>query len=321
MPDLPPPIPVPPTPYPPLASSPSESPPLAPDGPRPVFGIIGLGLIGGSMGLDLRQQGYRVVGMSRRDRTCRLAESRGAVDRASTDFSCVAEADLIVLCTPLDVLVPTVEALVPHLRPETVLTDVGSVKQPIVAAIGQDPPSGLAPLWPQFVGGHPMAGTSDQGIEAAQLGLFTDRPYVLTPTEQTPAAAIARVESLVAALGARLYHCSPAEHDRAVAWISHLPVMVSTSLIQACRLESSDRVYQLAQQLASSGFRDTSRVGGGNSELGLLMARYNREALLQSLQAYRQSLDRMIAAVADEDWSQLQGILEQSHGDRPPFVE
>ncbi|NJR71470.1 MAG: prephenate/arogenate dehydrogenase [Synechococcales cyanobacterium CRU_2_2] len=286
--------------------------PHPPYPPAPTLGIIGLGLIGGSLGLDLRRQGYRVLGVSRRDRTCELATTQGAVDQASTDFALMAEADWVVLCTPLDVLVPTVEALRPHLRSGTVLTDVGSVKQPIVEAI--------APLWPNFVGGHPMAGTTDQGIEAAQFGLFVDRPYVLTPTPQTPAGAIAAVEALATALGARLYRCSPEEHDRSVAWISHLPVMVSTSLIQACRLEPSERVCALAQQLASSGFRDTSRVGGGNSELGLLMARYNREALLQSLRAYRQSLDGVMAAVEGEDWPQLQQILEQSHGDRPRFV-
>ncbi len=275
-------------------------------------GIVGLGLIGGSLGLDLRQRGYRVLGVSRRPETCDRAQARGAVDAASDDWALLAAAEVIVLCTPLDVLTQTVEQLRPHLRQETVLTDVGSVKQPIVSAI--------APLWPNFVGGHPMAGTSDQGIEAAQFQLFAHRPYVLTPTPETPAGAIAPVQTLVEDLGAKLYLCDPAEHDRAVAWISHLPVMVSTSLIQACRQEPSATVRQLAQQLASSGFRDTSRVGGGNSELGLLMARYNRTALLDSLQAYRTTLEQVTASIEAEDWSALQTLLEQSHGDRPQFL-
>ncbi len=280
--------------------------------PKPTIGIVGLGLIGGSLGLDLRQRGYRVLGLSRRDRTCERAQERGAVDQASTDPSIMATADLIFLCTPLDVLESTVKTLRPHLRDETVLTDVGSVKQPIVEAI--------APLWPNFVAGHPMAGNSDQGIEAAQLDLFADRPYVVTPIAQTSEAAIAQVEAVAKALGSKLYRCTPAEHDRAVAWISHLPVMVSTSLIQACRREQSDAVYELAQQLASSGFRDTSRVGGGNSELGLLMARYNRQALLQSLKDYQATLAGVMAAVEAEDWPQLQATLEQSNGDRPRFL-
>ncbi len=275
-------------------------------------GIVGLGLIGGSLGLDLRRRGYRVLGVSRKAATCDRAVARGAADQASVELSSLAPADVIILCTPLNVLGKTVEQLRPHLKPETVLTDVGSVKGPIVQEI--------EPLWPNFVGGHPMAGTTEQGIEAALLDLFQDRPYVLTPTAQTPAGAVERVKELAIALGSKTYICAPEEHDRAVAWISHLPVMVSTSLFQACRREETPAVRKLAQQLASSGFRDTSRVGGGNPELGLLMARYNREALLASLTSYRESLGQVMALIEAEDWDGVEATLRQGSEDRPLFL-
>lgn len=275
-------------------------------------GIVGLGLIGGSLGLDLRRRGYRVLGVSRKVVTCDRAVARGAADAASVELSSLAPADVIFLCTPLNVLGQTVEQLCPHLEPETVLTDVGSVKGPIVQEI--------EPLWPTFVGGHPMAGTTEQGIEAALLDLFQDRPYVLTPTAQTPAVAVERVKELAIALGSKTYLCTPEEHDRAVAWISHLPVMVSTSLFQACRREETPTVRALAQQLASSGFRDTSRVGGGNPELGLLMARYNRAALLASLASYRESLGQVMELIEAEDWDGIEATLRQGSEDRPLFL-
>ncbi len=275
-------------------------------------GIVGLGLIGGSLGLDLRAQGHRVVGMSRKLATCETAIALGAVDDARVDASLMAEAEIVFLCTPLEVMPATVKALIPYLSDQAVLTDVGSVKDWVVATI--------APLWPNFVGGHPMAGTADSGIEAAQSDLFVGAAYVLTPTAATPAAAVAAVTAIVQPLQVRLYHCPPAAHDQAVAWISHLPVMVSASLLAACMQETDPQVLALAQALASSGFRDTSRVGGGNPELGLMMAKYNQAALLRSLAQYRDRFDALHAQIAQDDWTGLAALLEQTHQARPPFL-
>ncbi|MEM8604273.1 MAG: prephenate/arogenate dehydrogenase, partial [Cyanobacteria bacterium P01_H01_bin.121] len=246
------------------------------------IGIVGLGLIGGSLGLKWRSQGHQIVGISRRADTCTRALQLGVADIATTALTALKSADVIVLATPLSAIVPTVEQLVPILHPETCLTDVGSAKAAIVSAIEA--------LWPNFVGGHPMAGKAESGIEVAEANLFAGCPYVLTPTVSTPQEATACISELSQSLGSKLYTCSPAEHDRAVAWISHLPVMVSASLIRACLQEADPKVLELAQQLASSGFRDTSRVGGGSPELGVMMARHNRAAVLESLAQYRQQL-------------------------------
>jgi arogenate dehydrogenase (NADP+) len=277
------------------------------------IGILGLGLIGGSLGYDLRSQGHHVLGVSRKESTCQTAVTLGSVDVASVDMSLLATAEVVFVCTPIGLIVPQVEHLIKHLSTTAVITDVGSVKAPIVKAI--------SPLWSNFIGGHPMAGTADSGIEAAQRNLFVNRPYVLTPDEHTPPDAVVMVEEIVRSLGANIYHCQPEQHDRAVSWISHLPVMVSSSLIASCMSETDPEVLQLAQNLASSGFRDTSRVGGGNPDLGVMMAQYNRQALLISLQQYRQNLDQLINLIEQENWSVLTAKLESTNQARPSFVD
>ncbi len=276
------------------------------------IGIVGLGLIGGSLGLDLKALGHQVLGVSRHDKTCALAIERGVVDDASPHLSLLSAAQVVFICTPIAAIAPTVQQLIPHLSPDAVITDVGSVKSSVIEEV--------APLWHNFVGGHPMAGKAESGIEAAVLDLFAGNPYVLTPIETTPAPAVKIVEEIVRSLTSRVYFCRPEEHDRAVAWISHLPVMVSSSLINACMSETDPIVLELAQQLASSGFRDTSRVGGGNPELGIMMARYNRECLLRSLVSYRHSLDQLIELIEGEDWQTLETKLKQTQLQRPQFV-
>ncbi|MFP4101199.1 prephenate/arogenate dehydrogenase [Coleofasciculus sp.] len=275
------------------------------------IGIVGLGLIGGSLGLDLRKLGHSVLGVSRQDYTCNRAIELGVVDDASVKMNLLAASDIIFICTPISAIAPMLQALIPHLSPETIITDVGSVKAAVVEAV--------TPLWHNFVGGHPMAGRESNGIEAAVSGLFTDCPYVLTPLDTTPPAAVKQVEHLVRSLTDRVYFCSPQDHDRAVAWISHLPVMVSASLINACIDETDPIVLELIQQLASSGFRDTSRVGGGNPELGVMMARYNRDFLLRSLLSYRHRLNELIERVEQSDWQGLEQHLQDTQAARSQF--
>ena len=276
------------------------------------IGIIGLGLIGGSLAIDLRQLGHTILGVSRNPATAEQAIARDIADQAGTDLKLMATADVVFLCTPLGAIQSTVEQLIRHLSPATVLTDVGSVKASVVKAI--------APLWQNFVGGHPMAGTAESGLDAAMSGLFTDKAYVLTPIDSTPPDAVETVTELVRSLHCRLYQCNPTDHDRAVAWISHLPVMVSSSLIAACLQEVEPTVLDLAEKFASSGFRDTSRVGGGNPALGLMMAKYNQQALLRSLHQYRQQLDQVIQQIEQSDWQALEDQLAETQQARSRFA-
>jgi len=268
--------------------------------------------MGGSLALDLRNLGHTLWGTSRRPETCERAVALGVVDWASPELVDMATADVIILCPPIEAIAPLAEQLIPHLLSHTILTDIGSVKQPIVERI--------TPQWPNFLGGHPMAGTAEQGLEAAQDNLFAGRPYVLTPTPSTPPEVLETLTNLVRSLQANLQLCDPAEHDRAVAWISHLPVMVSASLVAACAAEPDTNVRELAQALASSGFRDTSRVGGGNPELGLMMAQHNQTALLAALARYRNQLDGCIAAIEQSAWADLEALLLQTQQERPKYL-
>jgi arogenate dehydrogenase (NADP+) len=277
------------------------------------IGILGLGLIGGCLGFDLRSQGYHVLGVSRRESTCVRAVEIGSVDQASLDLSLLASAEVVFICTPIGLIVSQIKDLIGYLPKSTIITDVGSVKKPIVEAI--------SPLWENFIGGHPMAGKTDSGIESAQRNLFVNRPYVLTPIETTASHVVPIIEEIVRSLGSVIYHCQPEQHDRAVSWISHLPVIVSASLIAACLSETDPEIAELAQKFASSGFRDTSRVGGGNPELGVMMAQYNRQALLNSLYQYRENLDEFIHIIEGENWELLAEKIKLNHQALHKFLE
>jgi arogenate dehydrogenase (NADP+) len=277
------------------------------------IGIVGLGLIGASLAGDLRSIGHQIYGVSRQQSTCDLAMANGLVDRASTNIATLATCEIIIICTPIDKIVSTISLLAPHLSPETIVTDAGSVKESIVAPATQ--------IWPNFVGGHPMAGKAESGIGAAELGMFRDKPYVVTPIAKTNPIAVDQIKSLVKSLDCRLFEASPADHDRAVAWISHLPVMISSSLIHACLENCPPDLLKLAKGLASSGFKDTSRVGGGNPELGHMMAEYNRTALLEALRDYQQDLAQTIESIENNNWPDLLAKLERNQVARPEFLE
>ncbi|MBE9042915.1 prephenate/arogenate dehydrogenase [Pleurocapsales cyanobacterium LEGE 10410] len=275
------------------------------------IGIVGLGLIGGSLGLDLRSQGHQIVGISRQETTCKTAIDRGIADRASTSFNLLQDVELVIVCTPIAAIAATIKQVSPYLNPNTIITDVGSVKQPIVTECSQ--------LWSNFVGGHPMAGTAESGISAAIPNLFTGAAYVFTPNAQTKPENINKLKAIALDLNAIPYICEAQIHDRAVSLISHLPVMVSASLIKAC-LQEEPNTLQLAQILASSGFKDTSRVGGGNPELGVMMAKYNKKELLRSLYSYRDNLDEIIDLIEEEKWQDLNSILQINREARTKFL-
>ncbi|MEL6579320.1 MAG: prephenate/arogenate dehydrogenase [Cyanobacteria bacterium J06621_12] len=275
------------------------------------IGIIGLGLIGGSLGLDWRSQGHYVIGISRQEDTCQIALDRGIADRAGIDFKLLTDAEIVVVCTPIYAISSTIKQIIPYLSPETIITDVGSVKQPVVAECSQ--------LWSNFIGGHPMAGTADSGINAALSNLFQDAAYVFTPTTESNPDQVEKLKAIALDLGAVPHVCDAQIHDRAVSWISHLPVMISASLIKAC-LQEEPETLALAQILASSGFKDTSRVGGGNPELGVMMAKYNRQELLRSLYNYQDNLSEIIKAIESEKWQDLAAILTNNGEARPKFL-
>jgi arogenate dehydrogenase (NADP+) len=285
-------------------------------GEQPV-GIVGLGLIGGSLGLDLRAQGLEVRALVHREATAERARERGLADAVATDPAVLKGCGLIVLALPLDRLLGPDPALRAALPAEAVVTDVGSVKQPVLERWGR---------WhPRFVASHPMAGTAQAGVEAGLEGLFTGRPWVATPASAplpaTDPAALDLVQQLAQAVGARWLTCDAAAHDQAVALISHMPVLVSAALLQAADRGGAEAgAQELVRQLASSGFADTSRIGGGNPELGTLMAVSNRAAVLQGLAQYRRQLEALETLVQRENWTALHAELSRCQALRPEFL-
>ncbi|QNJ15031.1 Prephenate dehydrogenase [Synechococcus sp. A18-46.1] len=276
-------------------------------------GIVGLGLIGGSIGLDLRAQGIKVQGLVHRSSTAERAMERGLVSAVSTDPACLACCDLVILALPIPALLKPNAEFLEALPAEAVVTDVGSVKQPVLQE------------WrgrhPRFVASHPMAGTALAGVEAGQRDLFQGRPWIATPDAETDSAALAVVEDLARRLGSRWFTAGAAQHDQAVALISHMPVLVSAALLRAAGDERDPEIRALAQALASSGFADTSRVGGGNPDLGVAMASSNREAVLKALAAYRWSLEQLEDAVIKTNWDQLHKELTRTQHLRPRFLD
>lgn len=293
---------------------------------RHPVGIVGLGLIGGSLGLDLLARGATVRALVHRQATVDRARQRGLASEVSTDPAVLRDCALVVLALPLDRLLDPSPALLAALPPAAVITDVGSVKGPVLEAwttlLGPERSS-------RFVASHPMAGTTQAGVEAGVADLFRGRPWVATPVAGTDPAALAVVAELAEAIGARWLTCAAADHDRAVALISHLPVLVSAALLQAAdhgaaaapALDAgAATLSQLVRLLASSGFADTSRVGGGNPELGTLMAQGNREALLAALAQYRQVLTDLEQLVVSESWPELHASLAEAQRLRPQFL-
>jgi arogenate dehydrogenase (NADP+) len=276
------------------------------------IGIVGIGLIGASLGWDFRQMGHQVIGVSRQQTTCETAEQEGICDRASCNLASLKDTEIIFICTPIAAIIPTIESLIPHLDPDTIITDAGSVKGAIVDR--------ATDLWANFVGGHPMAGNSESGIAAFEKGLFNHRPYVLTPTPQTASVALETVAELIRSLQCIIHYATPAQHDLAVAWISHLPMVVSASLISACLDEADPTILDFAKKFASTGFKDTSRVGGGNPEMGMMMAEYNQAAILRSLYQYRDRLDDIIGSIESAQWLKIKDLLATNQSIRPDFL-
>lgn len=294
---------------------PSAIPPEFPIGLQGPVGIVGLGLIGGSLGLDLQALGLEVRALVRRPATAERARQRQLATAVSDDPALLQDCSLVVLALPLDRLLEPPPQLVQALPPAAVVTDVGSVKAPVLAL--------WSGLHPRFVASHPMAGTAAAGVEAGVPGLFRGRPWVLTPGEATQQEASALVWALAEAVGARPLSCSAEAHDRAAALISHLPVLVSAALLQsvdAAADAQGGELPDLVRALASSGFADTSRVGGGNPALGTLMARGNRIALQEALAAYRLSLEALEHRLASSDWDALQADLSACQRLRPQFL-
>jgi len=267
-----------------------------------VLTIVGVGLIGGSLGLATKQRGLArtVRGLGRRQTSLDRALKAGAIDEMHLDpQTAVHDADLIVYCTPVDQIAEQVVQFAAWCKPRTLVTDAGSTKGTIVAAV-----EAAAPPNVDFVGSHPLAGSEKRGPDFADADLFEGRWTVVTPTPRTNAEALANVKDFWTALGSRVKEMTPADHDRALAMTSHVPHLIAAALAGAL----PDDVHELA----ATGFRDTTRIAAGDPGLWTAIFEHNRDAVLAALGAVESKLQSFRTALTDRDWTTLDRLLAQA---------
>lgn len=275
--------------------------------------IIGTGLLGTSVGLALKARGFKghIVGVARRAATHEQARSVGGIDAGTSEIApAVRESDLVILAVPLGAFDATFTEIAPAAHDRLVLTDVGSTKSSVLAAAARHLPASLRR---RFVGAHPMAGSEQQGPEAADAELFASKPCIITPEPDTDPAALERVEALWTTLGMTLLHMSAAEHDRAVATLSHLPHATAVLLVQVA-------LEQGGWEVGSTGFRDTTRLASSNPPMRADILTANREAILTALSAMRGQLDRLEGLLREGDHERLSALLESSRTARERWL-
>jgi prephenate dehydrogenase len=265
--------------------------------------IIGVGLIGGSIGLALRERrlAQNVIGVGRRQQSLDIARKVGAIDNGVTNLAnAVAQAQLIIVATPVDTIAERVVQVSAACPAGSLITDAGSTKAELVAAVD----AGLAGRrgGPRFVGSHPIAGDHRTGPAHARGDLFEGRTVVITPTEHTRPAAVTEVSGFWESLGANVKSMTPAEHDRALAITSHLPHAAAVALAAATPTELLG--------LTAGGWNDTTRVAGGDPALWQAIFAANREFVLEALDMMQQTFTSLRESLEQGDNESLLLILE-----------
>jgi prephenate dehydrogenase len=267
--------------------------------------IVGVGLIGGSIGMALRERRLagEVVGIGRSQVSLGKAQQLGAVDRFTTYIAeGVANADLTIVCTPVDTIAEIVRQIGAASRSDALITDAGSTKETIVSAVeGQ---CGSRTGGPRFVGSHPLAGDHRTGVEVARADLLVNRKVIVTPTASSEPGAVASISEFWRSVGAEVLTMSPAAHDSALAATSHLPHLVAFAL-------AASTPHDLLP-LAASGWRDTTRIAGGDSAMWRPIFTTNREHILAALDRFEGLVRELRSALAAGDERRLLEIIEQA---------
>jgi prephenate dehydrogenase len=271
-------------------------------------GIIGLGLMGGSLAMALKGKCARLIGFDSHPPTLEFALSKRIIDQAESDpANCLPELDLLILATPVPAILNILKQLqdsncqpalsVAEGSPITLL-DLGSTKHDITRAMSALP-ANFAPL-----GGHPICGKEKLGIENASADLYQGAPFVITPLERTTHYALRITRELISTVGAHLIEMTAEKHDRVLASTSHLPFLVSSALARSTPQEFAP--------LIGPGFRSTARLAGTPSSMMMSILQSNRDNILNAIQTFRQSLDEIEVALENENYLELQTLLDQS---------
>jgi len=270
--------------------------------------IIGVGLIGGSLALALKQlpSPPRIIGVDKKPEVIETALFLQAIDQGTTSpEEGVKDSDIIFVATPVSKIVSVIRKIVSQLKPGATVTDTGSVKARIVREVEKFLPAGV-----YFIGGHPMAGSEKAGISEASASLFKNSYYLLTPTPKTDLEIFKRLHSLLTQIGAYVLAIDTREHDVVMAAISHLPHFVSASLVNlaANQVDKTEKLFQLA----GGGFRDMTRTALSNPELWLDIAFENDAAILKVLREFRAELAEVARLIKNRERAKLLKKLERA---------
>lgn len=273
--------------------------------------IVGVGLIGGSLGLILKQQGLAgsVIGVGRRPENLKLAVQLGAIDRyVSCGVDAVREADLVILATPIDTYIPQLNEWASSLPSNAIVSDVGSVKGKLVEAVEE-----LLHPRVRFVGAHPIAGREKSGVAYSTPDLFQGARCVVTPTTRTDPTALDTVRELWEAAGSRVLSMDPFDHDWVLGSVSHLPHVAAFALMHALQ-DLQTQLHASVDLLSYSGggIRDTTRIAASSPEMWCDICLANRQNLISMIETYIQQLDRFKHFLEHNDHKSLEEALEQA---------
>ena len=271
--------------------------------------VIGLGLIGASIALGLKNSSkaseFRIVGIPRREETINDALKMGAIDEGVTDhIKGASDADIVFICTPINLIPQIIKEISPSLKKGAIVTDVGSSKQMIVSEAERAMPKGTF-----FVGGHPMAGKETFKLEAAEANLFEGKKWILTPTSKTSKKAIEALKEVVRLLGCEVLEIDPKTHDLVVAGISHMPLAIAASLVNAV---GGEEQKDLMAKCASTGFRDTTRIASGDPILGVDMFTTNQKAVLKMIGSFKRALSNLEKLIKEGNGEKIRAELEKA---------
>ena len=276
------------------------------------IGIVGLGLIGGSIGLRLQALNHTVFGVVNNTFNEKKAIERKLATYVTTDLNVLKECSIIFLALPIRNLINPKKELIETIPQDAIITDVGSIKEPIINT--------WESVHRLFVGSHPMAGNEFKGVNAGNVNLFDNSKWIITKTTRTDEEAVKKLSKLIISMHCEIIYTTPKDHDKATSLISHLPIFLGSSLIQTAYEDNDKDVKILSQKIASSGFADSSRVGGGNAELGRDLAEFNNENILNSIQRLKANLDDLEKIIIEKNWVKLYDKLEKSKDMRKKFL-
>ncbi len=268
--------------------------------------IVGVGLIGGSLALGLRRAHpeVRIIGIDRDEANLDLAIRRGVIDEAGT-LDAIADADMVLLAVPVRQMDTLFGEIAARLRPDAILTDVGSTKQRVINAAR----AGLGAQVAQFVPAHPIAGREHSGVAAAASELFEGKHVVLTPLAENKPGALERVGSVWKACGANVVEMSAESHDAVFAAVSHLPHMLAFALVD--ELAGRANAKQLFA-FAASGFRDFTRIASSSPQMWRDIALHNRDAIVADFDRYLQHAQQLRDAIAAADESGIEALMQRA---------